>query len=127
MALDLEATAAPAVRKTTEVPPYAPVDIGADGKPVTVTVGGVKLAVCGRYADRPADFVLCRYREYKPATADYSPEIKAQPATADRPAVAARKQVGKPERPASWIATARCSDWFIALKHGLVAAPKPVK
>ena len=127
MALDLEATAAPAERKTAEIPPLVPVDIGPDGKPVSVTIGGVRLAVCSRYPDRPADYVLCRFREHKPATADYSPAIEAQPATATRPAVAARKQIGKPERPAGWTATARCSDWFVALKHGLVAAPKPVK
>ncbi len=125
MALNLDISATVAERKTTEIPPLAPVDIGPDGKPVTVTVAGVKLAVCSRYADRPADFVLCRYREYKPATADYSPAIKALPATDARPAVAARAQIGKPERPAGWTATARCSDWFVAIKHGLVRAPKP--
>ena len=124
MALTL--SAAPETRKVSDIPPLAPIIDPATGKPAQITRGGITLAVCGRYPDRPAEFVLCKHRPHKPATADYSPEIKAQPATGNRPAVAARKQIGKPERPAGWVATAKLCDWHSAIAGGLIAPPQPV-
>jgi hypothetical protein len=99
----------------TTVPPLAPVNDPDTGKPNIITEAGVTLAVCGRYPDKPAEFVLARFRPAKAASADYRPAV-GKPGDANY-----RPERGKPGKPEGWTVTGRLADMGRAIKRGLIA------
>lgn len=121
MALALASVPTDAPKTAAQLPPLLPVTDPDTGNPSVIKVAGVTLAVVCRAGQGPADYVLARHRAARAATPDYSPAIVAQAASGSRPAVAARKVIGKPARVEGWTPTARLADIARAVNGGLIA------